>query len=317
MFSLAIQYHLCPQTLYKEMQGAVVAVPFVCVFDVHQYTQLRRGLGISRTHRCAPVAQIPTCETRVSNKKIFLLEMFRRLPEHHPGLGFLCKQTTESVLILKSRRTPTIVADLTNLFVISSAVALDAMLDLKLDDETLHNLHQDVFVNANRDAGFRPGRPNDHGAFVRSMVLQSLMGSGLGPRIQHLVGDGGTLHVFGGGGGADADAGLAMAQALSFQLDQPQPQPQRRKRPLPSNWNTVLKDPELPESKDDPVCMTCCEYQPTICFVPCNHQLLCDQCVKRMWEDPTIKDECPLCPGDEVTTITRPILPGKNKQAKK
>lgn len=81
----------------------------------------------------------------------------------------------------------------------------------------------------------------------------------------------------------------------------------RRVRPLPTDWPSILKEPEVAQVGQR-MCIVCYEHCPTICFQPCHHQVMCDGCVRKMWEMPIVGDrKCPVCQ-DVPEGITRPVL---------
>lgn len=77
--------------------------------------------------------------------------------------------------------------------------------------------------------------------------------------------------------------------------------------PLPMGWGNVLKQAE-PAIPGYPECRICCANKATILFVECGHLIACDYCVKRMFTDPEVPSECPLCPGVKKTKILRPVM---------
>lgn len=81
-----------------------------------------------------------------------------------------------------------------------------------------------------------------------------------------------------------------------------QPKPTRK---LPQEWPSILKEAR-PAEDGDCVCLTCVDMAATICFVPCGHQALCDNCVKKMWEMPGVQRKCPLC-NAVPDSIVRPV----------
>lgn len=89
------------------------------------------------------------------------------------------------------------------------------------------------------------------------------------------------------------DADFLQAQMLS--LAQPTPAPRTpEKRKLETSWESKLKKAE-PAKPGDPTCIVCTENKATICFVDCNHTIMCDDCVRIMWEKPDVSHVCPMC----------------------
>lgn len=110
--------------------------------------------------------------------------------------------------------------------------------------------------------------------------------------------------------GVDDQDQLALAQTLSLESyesssnDQP-----KKKRSLPADWPCVLKPAVLLSSSSvshEAVCLTCTEKVATVCFVPCGHQVLCDDCVRTMWEMQGVARKCPVCT-QEPESIVRPV----------
>jgi hypothetical protein len=88
--------------------------------------------------------------------------------------------------------------------------------------------------------------------------------------------------------------------------------PQRQPDPLPTGWQDILMDPE-PCVVGYPECGICMSHKATILFTECGHMTACDACVRRMFTDPTVKSECPLCPRVKKTKIMRPVTSGVTK----
>lgn len=77
--------------------------------------------------------------------------------------------------------------------------------------------------------------------------------------------------------------------------------PRRRRRMCPK-WQDVLKESTLAQT-GEAMCITCCDKAASVCFVPCGHQIMCDDCVKTMWEASDIEKKCPVC-----TRVPRSIV---------
>lgn len=105
--------------------------------------------------------------------------------------------------------------------------------------------------------------------------------------------------------GEEDDPDLALGIQLSLQEED---KPLKKLRILPTDWKFVLKEKSEPIAKEgDPVCKVCLEHRPSICFVPCGHQVACDECVRIMWTESKIHQVCIVCK-TPVENITRPIL---------
>jgi len=126
----------------------------------------------------------------------------------------------------------------------------------------------------------------------------------------------GLMNVIGGGGerggGLTEAEALALGQRISEQhaartLSARRERNARDPRPddLPIEWEKILKDPE-PCAPGYPECRVCRAHKATILFPQCAHMVLCDGCVRRMFTDPGVASECPLCPGVRKTQIMRP-----------
>jgi hypothetical protein len=66
-------------------------------------------------------------------------------------------------------------------------------------------------------------------------------------------------------------------------------------------WEKTLKAAELAQ-QGDPVCVSCLVNRASVCY-DCNHQALCDDCVRRILPNRA----CVVC-RNECATISRPIL---------
>lgn len=76
-------------------------------------------------------------------------------------------------------------------------------------------------------------------------------------------------------------------------------------RQLPAEWPSILKQAQLAQSGDC-VCLTCADMAATVCFVPCGHQVMCDDCVRKMWAMPGVDRKCPMC-SQTPLSIVRPV----------
>lgn len=77
---------------------------------------------------------------------------------------------------------------------------------------------------------------------------------------------------------------------------------------LPPDVSFILK-PAEPLSSTATACSICMEHRASICFVPCGHQCICDDCVPALWDAAERRDEnwkCPIC-RTELEGIVRPI----------
>lgn len=80
--------------------------------------------------------------------------------------------------------------------------------------------------------------------------------------------------------------------------------PTQRRRMCPK-WQDVLKEATAAQM-GEAMCITCCEKAASVCFVPCGHQIMCDNCVKIMWEAADIDKKCPVC-ACVPNSIVRPV----------
>ncbi len=82
---------------------------------------------------------------------------------------------------------------------------------------------------------------------------------------------------------------------------------------IEKTWEDVLHEtPDKIESELDPVCVICCEFRASICFVNCTHQVCCDKCVREILSRVDQKKICPVCQQDIGPKIVRPILSGSS-----
>ena len=75
---------------------------------------------------------------------------------------------------------------------------------------------------------------------------------------------------------------------------------------LPPAWENVLRASE-PSVPGQPECVVCRANRASICFVGCNHQTACDDCVRTIWSRVDVPHACPLC-REPCVRIVRPIL---------
>jgi Zinc finger, C3HC4 type (RING finger) len=68
-------------------------------------------------------------------------------------------------------------------------------------------------------------------------------------------------------------------------------------------WADVLRERGDPLRDGQPECITCRECRASVCFTPCNHQIMCDGCVARLQTPVT----CPMCRAP-VQGLARPIV---------
>jgi hypothetical protein len=108
----------------------------------------------------------------------------------------------------------------------------------------------------------------------------------------------------------DEDEDLAFLRAQEASLQEaaaPEP-PTRRLRRVPPEMESVLRPAEKAE-EGDAICLACAENRASICL-GCNHQCLCDVCMKKLLQLPGVNRICPVC-RKEIVEISRPILSGK------
>ncbi len=108
----------------------------------------------------------------------------------------------------------------------------------------------------------------------------------------------------------DGSSDEEMQQAIRQSIADQEREAQERAKvvvALPKDWDSVLKpnadalDPGCPE------CIVCRVSKASICFVPCGHQVCCDDCVRIMKTRTDLVKTCPTCRAP-VDTIVRPIL---------
>jgi len=65
----------------------------------------------------------------------------------------------------------------------------------------------------------------------------------------------------------------------------------------------ALREHSDPLRAGDPECITCNAHRASVCFMPCNHQIMCDECVRKLGAACC----CPVCRAP-VGGVARPIL---------
>lgn len=85
------------------------------------------------------------------------------------------------------------------------------------------------------------------------------------------------------------------------------------KRPLERSFQDILHATSDVAEDGDPECVVCCDKRASICFVDCGCQVMCDECVRDMWEKCVNGKQCPTCRTD-ITRIVRPNQSGKKKK---
>jgi len=78
--------------------------------------------------------------------------------------------------------------------------------------------------------------------------------------------------------------------------------------PLPAEYVAVLRGAERAPANGTQTCAVCMNKRASICFIPCGHQHLCDNCVKQWWRKAPLDDDwrCPTCRA-EIENMVRPI----------
>jgi hypothetical protein len=99
---------------------------------------------------------------------------------------------------------------------------------------------------------------------------------------------------------------INIAQLFAQFLGQP-PAEDRRKKRIKKEWHEKLGEPTPLKEEDDDnehvkACIACAENIAAVAFYPCAHQVYCETCLRRVWEDDTVRHECPLCrdPVDDI-----------------
>ena len=134
-----------------------------------------------------------------------------------------------------------------------------------------------------------------------------------GPRIFEIFGRIIATAMMQQGGEEDDDDDFVMVQDASLNQNQPAApsgsKSEVKRRKIEKTWEEKLKpNPEpVDENGVDPVCVVCMEYKATICFVDCEHQVCCDQCVRNILSRKDTKVRCPVCLEPISTKIVRPI----------
>jgi hypothetical protein len=97
---------------------------------------------------------------------------------------------------------------------------------------------------------------------------------------------------------------------LRAQQESLQQSPPRRPRKLAATQESVLRASE-PAKEGDAVCIACTLNRASILLIECNHQVMCDDCVRKMLSLPSADERrCPVCRAD-LHEICRPILSSK------
>lgn len=73
---------------------------------------------------------------------------------------------------------------------------------------------------------------------------------------------------------------------------------------LDDDWEKKLKTGQAAQP-GEPACIACVNNKATICFIECDHTIMCDDCVRIMWTTPDAPHVCPMCRA-EVQHIARP-----------
>jgi hypothetical protein len=108
----------------------------------------------------------------------------------------------------------------------------------------------------------------------------------------------------------DEDDDFVLVQDASLNQNQPPPRVgEVKRRKIEKTWEEILKPKSEPvvEQSLDPVCVICMENKATICFVDCQHQVCCDECVRNILSRKDTKVRCPVCLEPISTKIVRPI----------
>lgn len=85
----------------------------------------------------------------------------------------------------------------------------------------------------------------------------------------------------------------------------------QKTRKLNPEWNAVLKTSEIAVT-GDPICVACHEMRASILFIQCSHQVMCDNCVRKMFELPGVERTCPVC-REPCDQLNRPYLAERAK----
>lgn len=106
------------------------------------------------------------------------------------------------------------------------------------------------------------------------------------------------------------DSSEDIEHAIRLSLQDQERQSQERAKvvvALPKDWDSVLKPASEPAEPGLPVCIVCRVSKASVCFVPCGHQVCCDECVRTMKTRTDLVKTCPVCRAP-VDTIVRPTL---------
>jgi hypothetical protein len=105
----------------------------------------------------------------------------------------------------------------------------------------------------------------------------------------------------------DEDPELVAALRESERFDQERRAKASNVRvPFVREWSSIVRDASDPIVVGQPICCVCLEKRASICFVECNHQCMCDECVREVWTRSDVKHECPVCRNESVQVV-RPI----------
>ncbi len=77
--------------------------------------------------------------------------------------------------------------------------------------------------------------------------------------------------------------------------------------PFKREWSDIARETADEIVKGQPKCVVCKAKRATICFVECNHQAVCDECVREIWTRTDVKHECPVC-RTPCAQIVRPMV---------
>lgn len=223
-----------------------------------------------------------------------------------------------------------------NYFTVGSATALEILMNVPMTNAAKDYIESNVFAAFNDDRRGRGRRTHlPPQQYRQNRMINSFYAAASRaapppmPQRDMMLGTGIVFHGAGAGaGGAVAyspafsgdggDAMFRLAQQMSLDMADsephmgPPPRPQRRADPLPTGWQDVLKRPE-PCAVGYPECGVCMVHKATILFTECGHMTACDACVRRMFTDPAVRSECPLCPNVIKTKIMRPVTSGVTK----
>lgn len=77
--------------------------------------------------------------------------------------------------------------------------------------------------------------------------------------------------------------------------------------PFKREWNEIAHETADEIVAGQPMCVVCRLKRATICFVDCNHQAVCDECVREIYTRTDVNHECPVC-RKSCAQIARPIV---------